>query len=142
MTTVIYETDNAIFSFTSTDVTQSITQSSNKTEQLNKLLQQLTSSPSDSITIPKRYSDFAYIALDLIEKGKGSVTCKVCNKTYHPDQLKLTVAAHGASPFNLKEKGGIKKILVKGQRLPGLFGGHGFTCPKGHELISVITWRT
>jgi hypothetical protein len=142
MTTVIYETDNAIFSFTSTNVTQSITQSNNKTEQLNKLLQQLTSSPPDLITIPKEYTDFAYIALDLIKKGKGSVTCKTCNKTYRPDQLQPTIVGHGTSPFNLKEKGGIKKLLVKGQRLPGLFGGHGFTCPKGHELISVITWRT
>jgi hypothetical protein len=142
MTTVIYETDNAIFSFTSTDVTQSITQSSNKTEQLNKLLQQLTSSPSDSITIPKQTTDFAYIALDLIKKGKGSVTCKTCNKTYRPDQLQPTIAGHGTSPFNLKEKGGIKKLLAKGQRLPGMFGGHGYRCPKGHELISMITWRT
>jgi hypothetical protein len=142
MTTVIYETDNAIFSFTSTDVTQSITQSNNKTEHLNKLLQQLTTSPPDLITIPKEYTDFAYIALDLIKKGKGSVTCKTCNKTYRPDQLQPTIVGHGKSPFNLKEKGGIKKLLAKGQRLPGLFGGHGFTCPKGHELISVITWRT
>ena len=142
MTTAIYETDNAIFSFTSTDVTQSITQSNNKTEHLNKLLQQLTSSPPDSITIPKEYTEFAYIALDLIKKGKGSVTCKACNKTYRPDQLKSTTVGHGTSPFNLKEKGGIKKLLAKGQRLPGLFGGHGFTCPKGHELISAITWRT
>jgi len=123
MTTVIYETDNAIFSFTSTNVTQSITQSNNKTEQLT--------SPPDLITIPKEYTDFAYIALDLIKKGKGSVTCKTCNKTYRPDQLQPTIVGHGKSPFNLKEKGGIK-----------LFGGHGFTCPKGHELISVITWRT
>jgi hypothetical protein len=142
MTTVIYETDNAIFSFTSTDVTVCITQSNNKTEQLNTLLDHLTSSPPDLITIPKQNTDFAYIALDLIEKGKGSVTCRICNKTYRPDQLKSTVAGHGTSPFNLKEKGGIKMILKKGQRLPGMFGGHGFTCPKGHELISVITWRT
>jgi hypothetical protein len=113
MKEVTYETDNAIFSFTSTDVNQSITQSSNKTEHLNKLLHHLTSSPPGVIPIPKQTTDFAYIALDLIEKGKGSVTCKVCNKTYHPDQLKSTVAGHGTSPFNLKEKGGIKKLLAK-----------------------------
>jgi len=142
MTTVIYETDNAIFSFTSTDVTVCITQSNNKTEQLNTLLDHLTSSPPDLITIPKQNTDFAYIALDLIEKGKGSITCKICNKTYRPDQLQPTIAGHGTSPFNLKEKGGIKMILKKGQRLPGMFGGHRFTCPKGHELISMITWRT
>jgi hypothetical protein len=141
MTTVIYETDNAIFTFSLNDVTQA-SKTANQTEQLKRLLHHLTSSPPDLITIPKQNTDFAYIALDLIKKGKGSITCKTCNKTYRPDQLKLTVAGHGTSPFNLKEKGGIKMILKKGQRLPGLFGGRGFTCPKGHELISAITWRT
>jgi hypothetical protein len=142
MTTVIYETDNAIFSFTSTDVTECITQSNNKTEHLNKLLHLLTSSPPGVIPIPKQNTDFGYIALALIEKGKGSITCKICSKTYRPDHLQPTIAGHGTSPFNLKEKGGIKKLLAKGQRLPGLFGGRGFNCPKNHELISVITWRT
>jgi hypothetical protein len=142
MKEVIYETDTAIFTFNLNDVTESLMQSNDTTDTFNTLLHHLTSSPSDLITIPKEYTEFAYIALDLIKKGKGSVTCKICNKTYRPDQLKSTVAGHGASPFNLKEKGGIKKLLAKGQRLPGLFGGHGFTCPKGHELISAITWRT
>jgi hypothetical protein len=141
MSTIIYETDTAIFTFDLSDVIEA-NKTANQTEQLNKLLQQLTTSPPDLITIPKQNTDFGYIALDLIEKGKGSVTCRICNKTYRPDQLKLTVVGHGTSPFNLKEKGGIKMILKKGQRLPGLFGGRGFTCPKDHELISVITWRT
>ena len=142
MTTVTYETDNAIFTFNLNNVTECLMQSNDTTDTFNKLLHHLTSSPPDLITIPKQYTDFAYIALDLIEKGKGSVTCRICNKTYRPDQRKLTVAGHGTSPFNLKEKGGIKKLMVKGQRLPGMFGGRGFTCPKGHELISMITWRT
>jgi hypothetical protein len=142
MSTIIYNTDNAIFTFNLDDVTESLMQSNDTTDTFNKLIQHHTTSPPDLITIPKQNTDFGYIALDLIEKGKGSVTCRICNKTYRPDQLKSTVAGHGTSPFNLKEKGGIKKLLAKGQRLPGLFGGHGFTCPKGHELISVITWRT
>jgi hypothetical protein len=141
MSTVTYETDTAIFTFDLSDVTEAI-KTANQTEQLTKLLHHLTSSPPDAITIPNGYTDFGYIALDLIEKGKGSVTCKTCNKTYRPSQLQPTIAGHGTSPFNLKEKGGIKKILKKGQRLPGLFGGHGYRCPKGHELISAITWRT
>ncbi len=112
MNTVIYETDTAIFTFNRSDVIEEI-KIANQTEKLTKLLHLLTSSPSDLITIPKQNTDFAYIALDLIEKGKGSVTCKACNKTYRPDQLKSTVAGHGTSPFNLKEKGGIKKLLAK-----------------------------
>jgi hypothetical protein len=142
MTTVIYETDTAIFTFNLNNVTECLMQSNDTTDTFNKLLHHLTSSPPDLITIPKEYTDFAYIALDLIKKGKGSVTCKTCNKTYRPDQLQPTIVGHGKSPFNLKKKGGIKKLLAKGQRLPGMFGGHGYRCPHGHELISVITWRT
>jgi hypothetical protein len=27
------------------------------------------------------------------------------------------------------------------ERLP-LFGGRGYQCPEGHELIALVTWRT
>ena len=128
MTNVIYETDTAIFEFNPNDVVKA-SKTANQTKELNKLLHHLTSSPSDSITIPKAYNDFGYIALDLLTKGKGLVTCKTCNTTYRPDQLQPTIVGHGTSPFNLKEKGGVKNVFIKGQRLPGLFGGHGFTCP-------------
>lgn len=141
MTTITYETDTAIFEFNLNDVVEA-SKTANQTDELNKLLHHLTPSPSNSITIPKEYTDFGYIALELITKEKGSITCKACNKTYLPDQLQPTIVGHGTSPFNLREKGEIKKLLAKGQRLPGLFGGHGFKCPQGHELISMITWRT
>jgi len=51
---------------------------------------------------------------------------------------------YGKSPFspNSKEKGGIKKLLGKKQKLPGMSGGRGYRCPEGHDLISTITWRT
>ncbi len=141
MITVTYEAENAIFTFSLNAVTKAL-KTANQTEELTKLLHLLSSSPPDVITIPEGYTDFGYIALDLLTKKKGSITCKACNKTYRPDQLQPTIVGHGTSPFHLKEKGGIKKLLKKGQRLPGLFGGRGFTCPKGHELLSIITWQT
>jgi len=142
MNTVIYKADNAIFTFNLNDVTECLMQFNDTTDTFNKLLHHISSSPPGKITIPEGYADFRYIVLDLIKKEKGSITCKACNKTYNPDQLQPTIIGHGTSPFNLKEKGGIKKLLKKGQKLPGLFGGRGFNCPKGHELISIITWRT
>ena len=142
MSTITYETEKAIFTFNLTDVTESLMQSNDTTDTFNKLLHHLSSSPPGIIKIPEENNNFGYITLDLLKKEKGSITCKACSKTYNPDQLKPTIIGHGTSPFNLKEKGGIKKLLKKGQRLPGLFGGRGFDCPQGHELISMITWRT
>ena len=142
MNTVTYEMENAIFTFNLNDVIECLMQSNDTTDTFNKLLHHLSLSPPGVIPIPEGNTDFGYIALDLIKKEKGSITCKACNKTYNPNQLKTTIVGHGTSPFNLKEKGRIKKLLEKGQKLPGLFGGRGFNCPKGHELISIITWRT
>jgi len=50
----------------------------------------------------------------------------------------------GKSPLSINsiEKGGIKKVFGKKQKLPGMLGGRGYECPKGHNLISMITWRT
>ncbi len=145
MDTVTFETDNAVFHFDLDDVTESLNGSETRTEEMNGLLNHLLSSSDDPIKIPEKYGCFGYIALDLIRGGKGSVTCKICNKIYQPDQLKSTTVGHGKSPFsvNLNTKGGIiKRLFGKRQRLPGMFGGRGYRCPQGHELIAIINWRT
>ena len=145
MDTVTLETDNAVFHFDLDDVTESINRSETRTEEMNGLLNHLLSSSDDPIKIPKKYGCFGYIALDLIREAKGSVTCKICNKIYQPDQLKSTTVGHGKSPLslNFKMKGGIiKRLFGKRQRLPGMFGGRGYKCSQGHELIAMITWRT
>ena len=145
MDTVTFETDNAVFHFDLDDVTESLNGSKTKTEEMNGLLDHLLSSSHELIKIPEKYGCFGYIALDLIRGGKGSVTCKICYKTYQPDQLESIAVGHGKSPFsvNLNTKGGIiKRLFGKRQRLPGMFGGRGYRCPEGHELIGMITWRT
>ncbi|MFC1816300.1 hypothetical protein ACFL0M_10245 [Thermodesulfobacteriota bacterium] len=52
----------------------------------------------------------------------------------------------GENPFkvNLKhEKGGIiKRLFGNKQKLPGMFGGKGYECPNGHDLIIIKTWVT
>lgn len=83
------------------------------------------------------------IVLDLIAAGRGSVTCKLCNKQYRSDQLQPITIGTGKSPFDINtgKKRKIKSLLRK-KKQPALFGGQGYKCPEGHELIAAITWKT
>ncbi|MFC1578464.1 hypothetical protein ACFL36_05580, partial [Thermodesulfobacteriota bacterium] len=69
--------------------------------------------------------------------------CIVCDKTYNANQLKPITVGHGESPFdvNPEMRGGVKSLFDNKRRIP-LIGGQVFKCPAGHELISMITWRT
>jgi hypothetical protein len=146
MAKVYHETENAILYFDLCDVRQYLEYhiSEYEVDEATTLINFLSSEVAESIKIPDEYGYFGYIALDLIRGSKGTVYCKICGKTYEPDQLKSTVAGHGKDPFslNLKEKGGIKKLFKRKLKLPGMHGGKGYECPEGHELISIITWRT
>jgi len=144
MDILIYETETAIFSFKIDNVAEILNRSENRTEEGDKLLNFLRSSSDDPINIPEECDYFASIALDLISEGKGSVFCKLCSKTYQPDQLKPITVGHGKTPFsvNIKTKGGIKSLFRKKPKLPGMLGGKGYACPEGHRLIALITWRT
>lgn len=87
-----------------------------------------------------------FIVLILLANGKGSVTCKTCNETYRPDQLKPTTVGHGRTPLEFidQQKGGLFRNIFKRRKVKrmGMFGGRGYECPKEHELISVVTWIT
>ena len=146
MATVYYETENAILYFYLRDVREYLEYHAPECEvdEGPTLMSFLSSEVEESIKIPDEYGYFSTIAMELIGGSKGSVYCKVCGKTYQPDQLNPTVVGHGKDPFsvNLKEKGGIKKLFGRKPKLPGMHGGKGYECPEGHELISIITWRT
>jgi len=146
MSKLTYETDEAIFVF---DLPPAIDKlehyvAEHNADEARELLNFIAESSEKSITVPTDYDYFGYIGLDLINKNIGSIKCKICNKTYSPDQLKSTIVGHGKSPLsiNSKQKGGIKKVFKKKQKPPGMLGGRGYECPKGHDLISMITWRT
>ena len=146
MATIYHETENAILYFYLRDVREYLDYHAPEYEvdQVTTLMSFLSSQAQESIKIPDEYGYFGYIAMDLIGGSKGSVYCKICGKTYQPYQLKSTVVGHGKDPFsvNLKEKGGIRKLFKRKPKLPGMHGGKGYECPEGHELISIITWRT
>jgi|GEM_PF-5087314 len=87
-----------------------------------------------------------FIVLTLLDQNKGLVTCNTCNETYQPDQLKPITISYRRSPIKIidQQKGGIFRNLFKRRKIKrmGMFGGRGYECPQGHELISVVTWRT
>ena len=147
MITVIYETETAIFQFDRTHVMEHLKKrvSERPIDDVIQLIDFITSTPGETIKIPDEYDYFGYVVLTLIEENKGSITCKTCNETYEPDQLKPTTVGHGASPFTtkLKRKGGMmKRLFGKREKRMGLFGGKSYECPKGHELISMLIWVT
>jgi hypothetical protein len=139
--TVIFKTENDVFEFVRKDVKErlNILATEHDVDEAAKLLE-LISIPGEKIMLnAEDHGYLGHVALDLIGAGKGFITCKVCGKMYKIDQLKPITVGHGRSPFevNMGKKGGIKS-----QKQPSMLGGKGYECPGGHELISMITWRT
>jgi hypothetical protein len=143
MTTVIHETENAVFEFSLSDTTERLKSSKHNVEDATDLLHFLSFSLDDPIKVPEEKTYFGFTAMDLIREGKGIVICKICQKTYQPDQLKPVVLGAGESPFKVKlpKRGGIKAMFRKKMRI-SMFGGKGYKCPEGHALIAMITWIT
>jgi hypothetical protein len=144
MREVYFETENAILRFYYADVVERLPnyESTLGTAEAATLRDFLSRS-DHSIRVAMEQYRFAYLALDLIEQGKGALYCKACKSYYEAKDLKQVVVGHGESPFSVNVKGGkwLRKLFGKKQRLP-LFGGEGNQCPEGHELIVLVTWRT
>ena len=90
MNTVIFETEHAVFEFDRNEVMQKLVDKGPEydLDEVRKLLERISAESDESIVIPEDHNDFSFITLDLIETGKGSVTCRACGKTYKADQLK------------------------------------------------------
>ena len=146
MSTVILKTENAVFEFSRKDVMEhlSLLITEHNDERFTKLLELIKTSGEETILIPKEHDHFGYVAVDLIDAGKGSISCKSCDKIYKASQLESLVVGHGRSPFdlNIKPRGRIKNLFKRKMKMPAMFGGKGYRCPEGHQLISMITWRT
>jgi hypothetical protein len=144
MKEVYFETENAIVRFSHDDAVERLPyyESALGTAEATALRNLLTQLSRLS-RYPREQFRFAYLALDPIEKGKGVGYCKDCNRYYEATKLKRVVVRHGESPFSvdLKWRGWLRGLFGKKQRLPA-FGGRGYQCPEGHELIAVVMWRT
>jgi hypothetical protein len=143
MSTVIFETKKAIFHFDLQDISASLQDHSSCDQDATDLVSILESSSSETRRIPGEKGFFGYIVVDLLGKDKGFVFCKDCQKTYLAEELQSIPTGFGESPLTVKlfRKGGIlRKIFGRKTKRVGMMGGKRFECPKGHELIAMITW--
>ena len=168
MDQITFKTENGIFDFAKTDVF----------ERLKFHKKELNSLEADMIekylscggggchhnVVPEEYDYFTIIALELIDKEKGSVLCKKCDETsYKASELKSIKVGQGRTPFEENtrpEKDRLRFRAILGERWfrvaidniknpfrkrnsnPPMFGGRGYACPVDHELITLVTWRT
>jgi len=88
---VIYQTENAFFRFSFSDVIEKFTSYSDehKTGSAIRIEKFLTTSNDNPIFIPEKESYFRLICLYLIKENKGEVICRTCQKKYLPKQLKI-----------------------------------------------------
>ena len=144
MNAVMFQTENAVFKLTQKEVKERFI--CKKTEyapdEVTRLLELISIGSDETILDTDNHHYFGYVALGLISEGMCKVICKICRKTYDTGQLKEFAIGHGKSPFDIyqQQKGGFS--LIKKRKMPSMFGGKGFTCPEGHTLISMETWRT
>ena len=146
MIAVIFKTQNVVFKFDQKEVKEIIVRkkSDYDLDEVAKLLDQISDESKETIVIPDEPVYFDRIALNLIDAGIGSVLCKMCNKTYAAPQLKPIKIGCGGSPFDIKreKKGVIKRLFAKKRKPPAMYGGRGYCCTLGHQIITIITWKT
>ena len=144
MRIVLYKNPNAIFDFLLPDVIDHLKYYSDQNvHDATEILDSIDSSTSEVIEVRSDY--FGFIVLDLIRAGKGHAYCNACRQTYYSNQLTSRPLGFGRSPFeiNIKdERGIIKRFFGKKKRIMCMRGGEAYDCPRGHELIGMITWIT
>jgi hypothetical protein len=140
---VVYETSDAIFTF---EIADAISHLKPYAEQgvrdAIELMETIPATASSTPIVKVTADYFGFIVLDLIKAGKGEAFCKTCNEIYYPGRLRSIPLGFGKTPFsiNIKPEGGIIKRLFGRKSLICGEGGTAYECPKGHELISAITW--
>ena len=146
MKNAIFTSQNAIFKFDQKEVIKQIIQNRSiyESDEADKLLKLISIGNQETIVLPEEPVFFDSIALDLIAAGHGSALCKTCNKTYVAGQLKPIVVGFDGSPLDIQRerKGLLKHLFMKKRKPPTMYGGKAYECPEGHNLISVIIWKT
>ncbi len=167
MDKITYKTENGIFEFDRPDVLERLQNHKTKFNSLEAdMIAKYLSCGGGGChhnIVPEEYDYFTIIAVELIDKAKGSVICKKCDETFESRELKSIKVGHGRTPFDddshekndrLKLRAifgercfrvvidNIKNPFRKKNSNPPMFGGKGFACPNDHELITLVTWRT
>jgi len=145
--TVTFKTDDETsFRFDRKTVIQLLEnrKSSYNIQELDTLIKVIANQPDQTIISSAENPYFAFIALELINSTEGSVVCKNCGKQYRFNQLEaFTVGPDEATFKDVKGKiGQFKNLFRKKKKLPGMYGGKGYKCPRGHTLLYLVTWRS
>jgi len=118
MNTVIFKTDDAIFQFDQKEVEAHLkfVAAEHDIDDVTQLLKLISSSNEENIFTLKEHHYFGFVALELLSKGKGSVTCKLCKQTYPSNALKPFPVGHGKSPLkvNFKKEGRLRSLFIVG----------------------------
>jgi hypothetical protein len=143
MRIVRFETSDAVFSFSLEDIIE-VLKSRASDDEATETMDFLKVQTSDVVEIPQGKKSFLYTALALLVSNKGSVFCKTCGMEYQANELVSFPVGAGESPFKVKvgyRESLLKRLLGRQKRVP-LFGGKGYRCPEGHEVLGLVTWRT
>jgi hypothetical protein len=142
---VIFRTSNAAFRFNQEAVKEIINENISKyAEEAQYLLGKIDAGKEKLIEITEEPRFFDTIAIDLIARGHGEVFCKECVRKYSVTMLTKRQIGCGGNPcFNKSEVKRSKRGRFGGKRMKPIemYGGVGYACPKGHNLISVITMK-
>jgi hypothetical protein len=149
MSTVIFKTEEAIFQFDRKTVIECLEhrKSSYEIQELDTLIKVLSNQPEKATLSfeEHRYRYFGFIVLNLIDaSGLKSVLCMPCSKHYRSNQLEAFTVGPDDATFQADKakKGGLKSLVRKKLKPPGMYGGKGYKCPRGHILIYMQTWTT
>jgi len=145
MPMIIFETDKAEFRFDPQlviDHLQHLSRNHNRTD-LQRCIDEISTDKAPEIKVQSYPSWFFPMAIDLLEQENGKVFCKPCGRAYEPGNLSLFPIGFGKTPFDVTgvpHNSFFKRLFRRKRHMPGMFGGKGFRCPAGHELIAVMTW--
>jgi hypothetical protein len=143
MRTLKFETTDAVFQFALEDFVMGL-KSRVAWHESNELIEFQIAHSQDVVEISQEKKSLLFVALDLLASDEGSLFCKICGKEHQASERVSFPVGAGENPLKTKvgHPGGMLRRLLRRQRRLPLFGGKGYQCPDGHELISVITWRT
>lgn len=139
---VVFKTEDAVFKFKKKAVMECLEhrKTLHEIKELDLLLDVISSQSDQTILSSEEHHYFGFIVMDLIIAGKGSVVCKNCGKRYPSNQLDAYTVGPGDATF--KAATAKKNLFRKKPKLPGMQGGKGYKCPRGHTLIFMVTWIT
>jgi hypothetical protein len=138
-----FGTTDAVFQFALEDFVMGL-KSRVAWHESNELIEFQIAHSQDVVEISQEKKSLLFVALDLLASDEGSLFCKVCGKEHQASELVSFPVGAGENPLTAKVgywEIVLKRIFGRPGRMP-LFGGKGYQWPEGHELISLVTWRT